>query len=263
VILNSPHSTSVAVLTEKGFLIGIAQCVKRILTRELYNSDQITAAKQDGSREFISLLSTICTDGTRVPPALIYKGSSRDLQSSWIEDLQESQEAYFASSANGWSSNAFGIIYITTVFDPATQAKTGRGRRLLIVDGHLSHVNLEFLNTCDRLKILVLILPRLAGPDCRTADRTGPDQFVSSPVFFFGTGLKYSSMVRSSLDQTTVRSHNLRPDCSTVSKKIWDRTVSQSGLIFPDRTVNATRISLWLSSSFCIFMEFKAYERYS
>jgi hypothetical protein len=70
------------------------QFVKRILTREFYNSGWITAAKQDGSREFISLLATICTDGTRVPPALIYKGSSGDLQSSWIEDLQESQEAY-------------------------------------------------------------------------------------------------------------------------------------------------------------------------
>jgi hypothetical protein len=143
---------------KKGFLIGIAQCVKRILTRELYNCGRITAVKQDGSQEFISLLATICTDRTRVPPALIYKSSSGDLQSSWIENLQKSQEAYFASSANRWSSNGFGITYINTVFDPATWAKAGRGRQLLIVDGHSSHINLEFLNTCDRLRILVLIL---------------------------------------------------------------------------------------------------------
>jgi hypothetical protein len=110
---------------EKRFLIGIAQSVNRILTRELYNNGQITSAKQDGSREFISLLATIYADGTRVPPALIYRGSLGDLQSSWIEDLQESQEAYFASSANGWLSNAFGITYITSVFNPATRVKAG------------------------------------------------------------------------------------------------------------------------------------------
>jgi hypothetical protein len=104
---------------------------------------------------------------------------------------------------------------------------------------------------------------RLAGLDRGTVDQTRLDRFVSSPVFFFGTGLKYSSMVWSSLDQTTVRSHNSRSDCSMVSKKIWDWTVLRSGLIFPDRTVNATRILLWLSSSFRIFVEFKAYERYS
>jgi hypothetical protein len=63
------------------------------------------------------------------------------------------------SSANRWSSNAFGIAYLTKVFNPCTRAKAGRGRRLLIVDRHSSHVNIEFIRACDRLKILLLILP--------------------------------------------------------------------------------------------------------
>jgi DDE superfamily endonuclease len=140
-------------------LIGLARTLKRVMTKKMYDSGRVTAAKQDGSREFISLLASICADGTALPPALIYKGASGDLQDSWLEDLNEKDQAFFASSANGWSSNAFGLAYLLQVFDPSTRAKAGRRRRLLIVDGHSSHVNLEFINTCDRLKILLLILP--------------------------------------------------------------------------------------------------------
>ena len=63
------------------------------------------------------------------------------------------------SSVNGWLSNIFSLAYLTQVFDPCTRAKAGRGRRLLIVDRHSSHVNMEFIRTCDRLKIVLLILP--------------------------------------------------------------------------------------------------------
>jgi hypothetical protein len=129
------------------------------MTKELYDSGRIKAARQDGSREFISLLASICADGSALPPVLIYKGDSGDLRLTWMNDLNESDKAFFASSINGWSSNAFGLAYLTQVFDPAIRAKAGRGRRLLIVDGHSSHVNMEFIKTCDRLKILLLILP--------------------------------------------------------------------------------------------------------
>ena len=64
---------------EKGFLIGLARTLKRVMTKKMYDSGRITTAKQDGSREFISLLASICVDGTALPPALIYKGASRDL----------------------------------------------------------------------------------------------------------------------------------------------------------------------------------------
>jgi hypothetical protein len=49
------------------------------MTKEAYNSGKITKVKQDGSREFISLLTSIYADSTKIPPALIYKGASRDL----------------------------------------------------------------------------------------------------------------------------------------------------------------------------------------
>jgi hypothetical protein len=47
--------------------------------KEAYNSRKITKVKQDGLREFISLLASIYTDGTKIPLALIYKGTSGNL----------------------------------------------------------------------------------------------------------------------------------------------------------------------------------------
>jgi hypothetical protein len=66
-------------IDEKGFLQGYAHSVKRIMTRKEYTSGQVQSNKYNRSREFISLLAAICADGTAVPPALIYKGSSGDL----------------------------------------------------------------------------------------------------------------------------------------------------------------------------------------
>lgn len=46
------------------------------------------------------------------------------------------------------------------VFDNHTKEKAGmRGYRLLLVDGHSSHVNLDFLDYADRNRIIVLVLP--------------------------------------------------------------------------------------------------------
>jgi hypothetical protein len=68
--------------------------------KKLYNSRKIKGVKQDGLQEFISLFAAICADGTKIPPALIYKGTSGDLQDFWLEDLKKKQYAFFALSAN-------------------------------------------------------------------------------------------------------------------------------------------------------------------
>jgi hypothetical protein len=92
---------------EKGFLLGIASITKRIMTKEALKSSRIHVW-QDGSREFISLLACICADGSHLPPSLIYKGISHDLQDSWVEDLGD-DTTYFAASKNGWSCNKLGV----------------------------------------------------------------------------------------------------------------------------------------------------------
>jgi hypothetical protein len=62
----------------KGFLIKIAQALKHIITRKLYNNKQIKTIRQDGLKEFISLLAIICANSITILLALIYKGALKD-----------------------------------------------------------------------------------------------------------------------------------------------------------------------------------------
>ena len=120
------------------------------MSREAFKSNRITKASMDGSREFISLLACISADGSSLPPALIYEGKSHDLQSSWLEELGD-DSVYFAASDNGWSCNSLGLNWLEKVFDPWTKEKAGRSRRLLIVDGHSSYINIAFLELAHHL----------------------------------------------------------------------------------------------------------------
>jgi hypothetical protein len=45
------------------------------------------------------------------------------------------------------------------VFQRATKEKAKRDYRLLIVDGHGSHLTMDFLNYCDSHRIILVILP--------------------------------------------------------------------------------------------------------
>ena len=90
---------------------------------EALRSGRIQYASEDGSREFISLLAYISADGTSLPPPLIYKGDSGDLQDTWLEDWVSEHQAHFASSPNGWSYNALGLNWLRTVFNHYTCLK--------------------------------------------------------------------------------------------------------------------------------------------
>lgn len=144
---------------EKGFLLGLCHSTKRIVGIAQLKSKKIIGASQDGSREFISLLACICADGTAIPPALIYQGTSGDLQDTWLEDFDHSSDqAYFATSEKGWTNEDLGLKWLE-IFDRHTKEKAGNSRRLLLVDGHSSHVNLRFIDYCDKNGILLAVLP--------------------------------------------------------------------------------------------------------
>jgi hypothetical protein len=144
---------------EKGFIIGLTNRTQRIMSLEAFRSSRIQFALTDGNREFVTLLACICADGTKIPVGLIYKGESHDLQDTWVEEVDDSDEVYFAASENGWTCNSLGLQRLEKIFDPHTKEKAGRGRRLLIVDGHSSHENMAFLDWADPHRIIVAVMP--------------------------------------------------------------------------------------------------------
>ncbi|EER28513.1 mariner-Tc1 transposon family protein [Coccidioides posadasii C735 delta SOWgp] len=143
---------------EKGFLLGSCHALKCLVSIKALQAGK-SVATQDGSWEFLSLLCSVSADGIALPPALIYQGESRDLQDTWLDDFDGSEYAYFAASVNGWSNDEYGLEWLQRVFNPHTKAKAGRARRLLLLDGHSSHINMKFIEYANRERILLLILP--------------------------------------------------------------------------------------------------------
>ena len=81
---------------EKDFFIEQTSITQRIMSFEALQLDRITHASQNGSREFVNLLTCISASGAFLPPALIYK--NEHLQDSWLENLHEREKDFFTSS---------------------------------------------------------------------------------------------------------------------------------------------------------------------
>jgi hypothetical protein len=70
-------------------------------------------------------------------------------------------DVFVASTPSGWTNNDVGLAWLEQVFDRCTNKKARHERewRLLIVDGHSSHLTEEFLSYCLTHKIYVLVFP--------------------------------------------------------------------------------------------------------
>ena len=132
--------------------------LKRVMTYKAFERLGGIKNAQDRSREFISMLACISAISKAIPSLLIYKGSNGDLQTSWLEDVREDSGTYFTSSDNGCSSKQIRLRWLAEIFERYIKPSALRAKRLLIVDGHSSYVNWEFINYADRYRIIILVL---------------------------------------------------------------------------------------------------------
>jgi hypothetical protein len=147
-------------MDEKGFMIGITTRTKHVFSRRMWEKGEVKASLQDGNRAWVTLLACVCGDGTALPPGLLYDSANSTIQSSWVEEIQPGVHSVLVSSSpTGWTNNDIGLAWLQQVFDRFTKTKARRKWRLLILDGHGSHVTMDFINYCDRNKILLGILP--------------------------------------------------------------------------------------------------------
>jgi hypothetical protein len=96
---------------------------------------------------------------------------SGKIQDTWLQDFNPNDHpCFFTSSASGWTNDELGYAWLTTLFDRETKAKARRRWRLLILDGHGSHVNMKFINFCDVNRILLAIYPPLSTHSLQPLD---------------------------------------------------------------------------------------------
>lgn len=143
-------------LDEKGIMMGVAGRSKVLVKK----GTRLHAVYQDTNREMVTMVEYICSDGTVAPPLMIFKGASHYYR--WYPKEIKGSNYTFGYSPNGYIDHVLLFLWLRDIFHPAMKSKIANyadAWRLLIYDGHESHLNLEVLEFCYESKILVFCLP--------------------------------------------------------------------------------------------------------
>ncbi|KIO17068.1 hypothetical protein M407DRAFT_41553, partial [Tulasnella calospora MUT 4182] len=97
--------------------------------------------RQNGNRQLVTSVVTICADGSRLKETIIFKGKN----------------CLYTSSAKGYTNNELGVEYIKDLHEQ-TKEKADKVR-ILFVDGHASHCTLAFLDFAAEHNIVIISYP--------------------------------------------------------------------------------------------------------
>ena len=93
-------------MDEKGFLIGLCEAVKVICRKGRKNP----RLSQEGVRELVTVIETVCANGTELPSFVITKGKYFTLGE--VAFANEADGTTLAKSIRGWTDNELGIEWL-------------------------------------------------------------------------------------------------------------------------------------------------------
>jgi len=139
-------------MDESGFAIGDVEASMRIIDKTIRQKFQA----KPGRQEWVTAIECICADGSFLPPLIIFKGENLSCQ--WIP-ASIHDDWRFGCNTKGWTSNVHGLQWLCEVFERSTREKANGKPRLLICDGHDSHITAEWITHCMRNNIILMVLP--------------------------------------------------------------------------------------------------------
>ena len=138
---------------ETGFMMGVI-CASMVVTR----SDRRGKGKsvQPGNREWATAIECVNSEGWCLPPFLIVQGVY--YLANWFSETNLPDNWVIKTTSNGWTNNETGLEWIRH-FDEHTRLRTKGLYRMLVIDGHESHMSAEFDTFCKDHKIITISLP--------------------------------------------------------------------------------------------------------
>lgn len=108
---------------------------------------------------WVTILHYISALGGHGTMAFIFKGA--EVQAQWFShDLVENE---YASSPKGWTNSDVAVSWLCDIFAKETQPKRTARRpkpwRLLVLDGHNTHITPRFMLLAHRMRIALVYLP--------------------------------------------------------------------------------------------------------
>ncbi|GEQ70650.1 hypothetical protein JCM33374_g4329 [Metschnikowia sp. JCM 33374] len=127
-----------------------------LITRSHSREDPVII--QPGNREWVTVIECISAAGFALPPFIIMKGAR--LQKGWFNNIPPKWR--LGDTANGWTNTEMALSWLQNIFIPST--KNTRGTyRLLLFDGHGSHLTPRFMELCEENWIKVQCMPAHAS----------------------------------------------------------------------------------------------------
>ncbi|KAL6362279.1 hypothetical protein LRP88_03552 [Fusarium phalaenopsidis] len=106
-----------------------------------------TIVQNPGSTDWTTIIECISAVGKALTPLVIYKGKT--VQQSWFPEdphfLDFLKDWDFTCSEKGWTNNHIATLWLKKIFIPQTKPAKEGDKRLLIIDGHGSHITGEFM----------------------------------------------------------------------------------------------------------------------
>jgi hypothetical protein len=147
------HNDEVHNFDKTGFQMGVIGSMKVVTGSERRTRSDLI---QPGDHEWVTGIQSICAAGYATLPFIIYKGHVHI--SAWYGEADIPRNWKLSVSKNGWTNNALGLEWLK-YFDAHTKARRVRRYRLLILDGHESHLTQDFKDYCKENDILTLCMP--------------------------------------------------------------------------------------------------------
>ena len=139
---------------ETGFAMGMIATAKVITQAERSSRPNLV---QPGNREWVTAIETISASGWVLPPMVIFAGKTH--RTNWFEDTDLPPDWTIGVSPNGWTTDELGFDWLQFVFERYTKDRTKGVYRLLILDGHGSHLTPKFDQYYTEHKIIPLCMP--------------------------------------------------------------------------------------------------------
>jgi 4-hydroxybenzoate polyprenyltransferase len=123
-----------------------------------YSKDSPLSQKDFNSRAWTSFMECINAMGKSHAPLIILKGLS--VQQQWFQIALEDHDCWqFTATKMGWIEEKIAIKWLRRIFIPMSAPEDPKEWRLLVIDGHYTHITIDFMWECFSNKVYIVFLP--------------------------------------------------------------------------------------------------------
>ena len=131
--------------------MGLTATAKVITRRDLHGRRSIL---QPGNREWVTSIECTGASGYSLPPMVIFKG--KHFNEAWTTGLPDTQQ--FQISDNGQTLDEIRLRWLQKIFLPLTFSRTKGKYRLLVLNGHRSHLTPKFDEICYQNDVIPIYM---------------------------------------------------------------------------------------------------------